>query len=133
MACLGSKNRKQQSAAEEEDKTGASDKTSDNKNEVEWIVKSGVPDANLENTEEYPVFIMQVMEVYTKKATNRNLSSTFSNHSTKNVVHMSTRDGWIFSIIIVGIQKETYGYNTKGFINLDEMEQEDKKWKSIPS
>lgn len=63
MTCLGSKKRYQPPSKEEDKPTP--DNTSQKKNfEVVWVVNSGAADANMENAEEYPPFVMHVVEVH---------------------------------------------------------------------
>jgi hypothetical protein len=71
VTCLGNKKHNQQSSKEEEKEA---DNSSDNKNvQSSWQMIPGVPDANLENTEEYPPFVMRVVKVYQLLINQRNL------------------------------------------------------------
>lgn len=63
VTCLGSKKQNQQSSEEEEKKDGVN--TSDSKNaQFSWQVIPGVPDAKVDNPEEYPPFVMKVVKVH---------------------------------------------------------------------
>ena len=86
MTCLGIKKRNQQSS--EEDKQ---DNTSDNKNgQSRWHIIPGVADANLENEEEYPPFVMRVVKVYQLLINQR----IFKKNLFIPKLCIGSRDGW---------------------------------------
>ncbi|OXU31444.1 hypothetical protein TSAR_004722 [Trichomalopsis sarcophagae] len=65
VTCLGNKKNIQQTSKDEETQA---DNTSDNKNaQSSWQMIPGVADANMDNTEEYPPFVMRVVKFLMSK------------------------------------------------------------------
>lgn len=78
VTCLGNKKQIQQQSSEEEEKKEGSANTSDSKNaQFSWRVIPGVPDAKVDNPEDYPPFVMKVVKVYKLPINQQGLKKNF--------------------------------------------------------